>query len=426
MQRHSSLGLFDPSAVPLPEASLDDLNPLERERLRQIVDRYGGDQALLSLSDEELDGVLGFTVRQSPEGPTVPTLTGLLLVGRETSIRRLVPTHEVAFQVLEGTDVKVNDFYRAPLLRVLESFLDRFSARVVEEEIQVGLFRVPVPSYDMRAFREAIVNALVHRDYTRLGAVHVRLDDDGLSISNPGGFVEGVNLQNLLTVEPRPRNPRLADVIKRVGLSERTGRGVDLIYEGLLRYGRPAPDYSRSDRYGVVLRMSNAAADTEFLRMVVQEEERTNTRLPLDALLVLSRLREERRLGMATLSEVLQKSESRTRSILERLVEAGMVEARGSGRGRTYILSAQVYQRAGDKSRYVRQAGFDAIQQRQMVLQFLETQGKIKRSETAELCRISPYQATRLLNPLRPGKGHLLRAGSPLNTCAHASIRART
>jgi ATP-dependent DNA helicase RecG len=85
---------------------------------------------------------------------------------------------------------------------------------------------------------------------------------------------------------------------------------------------------------------------------------------------------------------------------MERLVEIGMIEARGTGRGRSYILSARVYRQAGDKSRYVRQAGFDPIQQRQMVLQFLEKHGRIRRSEVAELCRIGPFQATRLLAKL--------------------------
>jgi len=135
---------------------------------------------------------------------------------------------------------------------------------VEEDEIQVGLFRVPIPTFDKRSYREALLNALMHRDYTRLGAVHMRWESDGLVISNPGGFVEGVTLENLLVVEPKPRNPLLADVIKRIGLVERTGRGVDTIYQGLLRYGRPAPDYSRSDATTIVVRLSNAAADIPY------------------------------------------------------------------------------------------------------------------------------------------------------------------
>lgn len=75
----------------------------------------------------------------------------------------------------------------------------------------------------------------------------------------------------------------------------------------------------------------------------------------------------------------------------------------GVGRGRTYTLSAKVYRRAGQKAGYVRQTGFDPIQQEQMVLSYIEKHGKIKRAEAAELCRISPFQATRLLKRLTQG-----------------------
>jgi ATP-dependent DNA helicase RecG len=252
--RKSNFGLLDYSALPVSGASEADFDPLERERLRQMVERYSGDRALLTLSDEELDGALGLTSREGKR--RVPTVAGLLILGREAALRECLPTHEVAFQMLEGTQVRVNDFYRAPLLKTFERVMEQFEARVEEDEIQVGLFRVPIPTFDKRAFREAFVNALTHRDYTRLGAVHVRLEMDGLVISNPGGFVEGVTLDNLLVVEPKPRNLLLADTIKRIGLAERTGRGVDMIYEGLLRYGRPAPDYTRSDATTVVVRLS--------------------------------------------------------------------------------------------------------------------------------------------------------------------------
>jgi hypothetical protein len=46
----------------------------------------------------------------------VPTVAGLLILGREAALREHLPTHEVAFQVLDGTHVRVNDFYRTPLL----------------------------------------------------------------------------------------------------------------------------------------------------------------------------------------------------------------------------------------------------------------------------------------------------------------------
>lgn len=396
--RESNLGVLDYSALPVKSATLADFDPLERERLRQMIERYGGDRSLLALRDEEIDGALG--LRRNEGGNYLPTVAGLLILGRETSIREHLPTHEVAFQVLEGTQVKVNDFYRTPLLKLFERVLEQFEIRVEENEIQIGLFRVPIPNYDRRAFREALVNALIHRDYSRLGAVHIRWEDYGIVISNPGGFVEGVTLDNLLVVEPRPRNPLLADAIKRIGLAERTGRGVDLIYQGLLRYGRAAPDYQRSDSHSVVVRLPGGEADLDILRMVIEEENRRQSPLPIESLIALGQLRQKRRLDISTLALFIQRDEGIARSILEQLVEAGLVEAHGVKKGRTYTLSPQIYQQMGQPVDYIRQVGFDPIQQEQMILSYVKKYGRITRKGTMELCRLNEDQASRLLRKL--------------------------
>lgn len=408
-QRQADLGLLDYSALPVRDADVSAFDPLERERLRQVIARYGGDRNLLRLHDEELDGALRLV--ETIDGEAVPTVTGLLILGREEAIARHVPTHEVAFQVLEGTKIRVNDFYRAPLLRVFERVREQFRARISEDEMQVGLFRVPVPDYDERAFREALVNALTHRDYTRLGAVHVRMQPDSIVISNPGGFVEGVGLHNLLVVEPRPRNPALADAVKRIGLAERTGRGVDLIYEGLLRYGRPAPDYSRSDPHGVGVELAGGPADLGLLRVILEEEKRLDGALPVETLIALARLRHERRIDAVSVGVAIQRDESAARAVLERLVEAGLVEARGMGKHRTYTLSARIYREIGEPAGYVHQAGFDEIQQEQMVLQYVQKHGRITRRDAVQLCRLSKDQASRFLRNLSE-QGRLRKTGS--------------
>jgi len=408
VQRQADLGFMDYSSLPISGSTPEDFDPLERERLKQMIERYGGDRSLVGLSDTELDGALGFIRREN--GRQVLTAAGLLVLGKEAVLRERLPTHEVAFQVLEGTQVRANVFSRTPLLKTFERVLQQFEARIEEDEVQVGLFRVPVPNFEKRCFREAFVNALIHRDYTRLGAVHVRIESDALTISNPGGFVEGVTIKNLLVVEPRPRNPILADALKRIGLAERTGRGVDLIYQGMLRYGRPEPDYSRSDLNTVAVRLSSAAADIAFLRMILEAEERSGMGMPLDALIVLARLRKERRLGVSELTAAIQKDESATRSILERLTETGLVEAHGVKKGRTYTLSANVYRRMGQEAGYIRQAGFDTIQQEQMVIQYVRKHGRIRRQDAVDLCHIGAFQATRLLAKLVKG-GQLERVG---------------
>lgn len=396
--RLSQLGVQDVSRQPVPNAVLSDLDPLERGRLRRFIERSNGEPALLALSDEELDGVLGFTLRDGKA--TSVTLAGLLMIGSEESLRRLVPTHEVAFQVLEREEVRVNEFTREPLVRVVEWLEGNIAPWNREEELQVGLFRVSVPLVERRGFREAVANSLIHRDYTRTGAVHVRLQDDTLTVSNPGGFVEGVTVDNLLTTEPRPRNPWLADVLKRLGLVERTGRGVDLIYRGVLQYGRARPDYTRSDPSTVVLRLPVAAADLAFLRLITEEENRLQSPLPIDSLIALSLFREQRRVTRSELRQAIQKDEASATRALEALRERGFVQSHGRAKGTTYTLTSRVYALLGSRSEYVRQAGFDALQQEQMVAQYVREHGQIARADVMDLCGIGADQAKRLLRKL--------------------------
>ena len=235
-----------------------------------------------------------------------------------------MPAHEVAFQVLKGTKVEVNNFFHFPLIRTVEEIMTQFRARNREEEVMIGLFRMGIPDYSEQSVREAFLNAIIHRDYQRLGAVHFQWYEDKIEISNPGGFVEGVTLNNLLVTPPRPRNPRLADVFKRIGLVERTGRGIDTIFEGQLRYGRPIPDYGRTTEDNVMIILRGGKANLDFCKWVVEQE----------------------------------------------------------------------------KAGYVQMRGFEPIQQQEMIVQYLRAHRHIKRSEVAELCKLSPDQAKRLLQKL--------------------------
>lgn len=397
--REASRGTLDYSALVLPDATWDDLDPLEFERLRQTIRRNAGraDASLLTLPDDEVVKALG--LGEGDREVERLRVAALLLLGREDSIRRLLPTHEVAFQVLVGTRVPVNDFFRGPVIRVSDEVMTRFDARNEErEEFQIGGVRVGIPDYSRTAFREAVHNAMVHRDYTRLGAAHVQWHSDRIEVSNPGGFVEGVRLDNLLVTPPRPRNPVLADAFKRIGLVERTGRGIDTIFEGQLRYGRSAPDYSLSTSEGVHVLLPGGRANLPLARLIATHDTPERP-VGVDQLLLLNAARRERRLDAAHAAELIQKPEPAARAALERLVELGLLEARGD-RSRSYHLSAAAYREMGEPAGHTRVRNFEPIQQEQMVLQYVRAHGRITRREAAELCRTEPREATRLLRCL--------------------------
>lgn len=389
-------GVIDFARLPARGACWDDLDPLEFERVRRLATEASGraDQALAGLSDREIAHALG--TGQPDEEVSIGSL---LLFGKPDALRRFVPTHEAAFQVLRNLEVEVNDFLPSPLFRLAEELFERFKARNSQEELQSGLFRLAVPAYSETAFREAVANALTHRDYTRRGAVHVQWSEEQLEISSPGGLPEGVRLDNLLVTPPTPRNPVLADAFKRAGLVERTGRGINRMFAEQLRVGRPAPDYGRTTDQQVVAVLPGGEANLAMTHWV-HEQDRSDRPLTLTELQVLSELLTERRATTGELATLTQRTEAEVRTQLARMVDKGWVEARGERKGRTWHLSASVYRALESSAGYVRVRGFDRLQQDQMVLAYVEAHGRITRAETAELCALTPEQASRVLRRL--------------------------
>lgn len=398
--RLSELSLLDYSAQPLSGAVLEDFDSNERVRLRKIIqNRQGGEKNLLQLTDEELDRALRLVTEQ--DGQYVPTVTGMLLIGKEERLKQLMPTLRTDFQVLEGTTVRMNETMCCSLLDVFERIETYVNAWNPEREMEYGLFRIPIPEFDRNAFREGLVNAFCHRDYTMLGSVRVLIDDEGMTISSPGGFIDGVNLKNLLTVEPHGRNQVLADALKRVGLAEKTGRGIDRIYEGSIIYGRPWPDFSETTSRSVKLYIQRAKPDLSFAKMVADEQNRLGRTLSIYPLMILSALKNERRATVERLVEITNLTEARIRTSIENLVECGLIEAVGNGKTRTYILSAKVYREGDAAAEYVRQTGIDKIRYPELVVKLAKQQeGIVTKSDVCNLLKLTEPQAYMVLKQM--------------------------
>ena len=408
--RLSSLSQLDYSAQILLGATMDDLDGNERDRLRNIIKYRKGDKTLLELTDEELDKALQLVKEEV--GVLYPTVTGMLLLGKEDRIAELLPKAKAVFQVLEGTTVRKNEQTSKPLLATFEMFEEYMKAWNPEREMEYGLFRVPIPEFSEAAYREGLVNAFCHRDYTVIQAVRVAIEDEGLTISSPGGFIEGVNLKNLLTVEPHGRNPVLADALKRIGLAEKTGRGIDRIFEGSIVFGRPLPDYSETTSTYVKLFIQRAEPDLAFTKMISNEENRLGRSLSINSLLILSALQSQRRLTIAEIAEVTNIGEIRAKAVVEKLVEAGLVDASGNNKARFYILSSKVYKEQDNIVGYVRQTGIDAVKYEAWIMELIQKQGgKITRDNVVELLNVTPPQAYRLLKKMSD-KGRIKLVGS--------------
>lgn len=219
-------------------------------------------------------------------------------------------------------------------------------------------------------------------------------------------------MKNLLTVEPHGRNPVLADTLKRIGLAEKTGRGIDRIFEGSIVFGRPLPDYSETTSTYVKLFIQRAEPDLAFTKMISNEENRLGRSLPINSLLILSALQSQRRLTIAKIAEVTNIGEIRAKAVVEKLVEAGLVDASGNNKARFYILSSKVYKEQDNIVGYVRQTGIDAVKYEAWIMELIQKQGgKITRDNVVELLNVTPPQAYRLLKKMSD-KGRIKLVGN--------------
>ena len=129
---------------------------------------------------------------------------------------------------LDDAEFEGNIIY---LLKASLDFVKRNSKKMWKKG---QVYRIEYPEYPERAVQEALVNALIHRDYSVIGSeVHIDIYDDRLEIYSPGGMYDGTFVQDLnpLNVSSTRRNPIIADVFARMDLMERRGSGLRKIIE---------------------------------------------------------------------------------------------------------------------------------------------------------------------------------------------------
>ena len=143
-----------------------------------------------------------------------------------------------------------------------------------------------LPDISWQVARQAVLSALVHRDYFPHQSIHLTLHDGRAEITNSGGFTGGVTARNVLCHPPVRRNPLLADALQAIGLVDHAGLGVDRIYEEMLLLGKDLPRYDADESHVRLVLPTRSHAP--FVRFV-HEVRRGGGELGLDDLILLRR-----------------------------------------------------------------------------------------------------------------------------------------
>lgn len=375
-----SEGIIDWSAEFAEGVSYKDLSPIEIAHLKNTLKARKPGSDLLGLSDSDLLKALGIIRKDKV------TRAGVLFLCDRSILKERFPQHEVIYLYqTKETEIEKRVNFKLPLLAILEKLTDLISSRNPIRTIKIGLFHIDIPSYPEETFREAILNALCHRNYLEEGSIYVRHTPRQMVISNPGGFISGITPENILVHEPKQRNRHLAEILEKIGLVERAGIGRRRIFIPMLSFGKRAP-YYEADEHLVKLTLNNGSFD-ERMATFIAKKQKEGFEFSLDHLLLLSYMREHNEIDVGTFSKICQRPEAGARDILERvsLPPYNLLERRGKKKGVTYYLAKDVAKELIGKVAYSKVKGIDKIRHVEMIKSFVKEHGSISNQECRQL-----------------------------------------
>jgi len=287
-----------------------------------------------------------------------------------------------------GASLRDRAELEGPLPRLVEQ-ADRLVYEEMRRDAVVrGLVREEVPEFPPVVIREALVNAVAHRDYSLRGsAIQVRLYDDALEIESPGTLAGYVTVDRLREAQ-YSRNERIMDALQRLGLVEEAGQGIDRMLSEMEDALLDPPEFLELDS-SFLVRLRGTSVFTAEDRLWAAEFGDLN--LPADAKLALVYARRHGAIRNEDLRGLRGLDRDASRSVLQDLVARGLLEAVGRGRGARYVLGT-IAERAS--------AVTSLDSQLRVVLQHARRKGSVVNSDVRGLLDLDSGSARDALSEL--------------------------
>lgn len=369
----------DFSAGTVPQVGIDALDAVAVENFRSVWATRSGNAAIRGLSIAQLLSDAGLLI-----GGSV-TRAALILLGTEDALRQHLAAAEVVFEYRSSDGslpYQQRLEFRRGFFAWYEELWERINLRNDRQMVLDGLFRVELPTFDEAVVREALLNAISHRDYRRPGSVFVRQFPRRLEIVSPGGFPPGITPENVLERQ-EPRNRCIAEALSRCRLVERSGQGMDRIYERLIRNSQPRPDFSGTDDHQVSLTLHGEIGSPAFVRYLEKLGADRLESFTTRDYLVLDHVQHEEPVPDAL------------REHAKRLVDLGAIERVG----RRLLFSRALYGQLGERGTYTRKRGLDHDTNKALLLKHIRENAN-DGSPLADLVQVLPQLGQRKVQQL--------------------------
>jgi ATP-dependent DNA helicase RecG len=395
---------YDWSAEPSPER----LSTCDPAAIKSAHDHYRATRGRSVGSDLELVRRLGVAMDDGYD-PKLNQAGAVLLCEYEPTVERI----DIRVTEVEGATSFDRKTLAAPMITAFDAAWEMIDQHFPARQVVIGAQRRSERPIPERALREALVNAIMHRDYrmpqASIVALAIGRPADTFKVSSPGGFPEGVDESRLLAAHSRPRNRVLAEAMRILGLAEREGIGISAMYRTMLRDGHSSPDITAPSG-DVVCRLPGGRVD-EYVRGFFDALAATDSRFDEDVRshIAITELLNRTPLRAEGLAHAAQCSEEEAFEALRQLAEAGALERLLNG-SRSFRLTAAARAALDSRIKYKKRSALD--QRSELVRAYLEVNKDIGRAEVASLLSVGETRASAILSDLYNKHGLIKPVGA--------------
>jgi ATP-dependent DNA helicase RecG len=374
----------DFSAKIVPNITLDDIDNMavdnfkQRWAQKQQRDEYAAyskEKVLRSIGLLDDDGL---------------TYAALILFGKKEKIDRLLPDSEIIFEWRQDPKKIAHDFrknWRSPFFSIFDDIWESINARNIRFPYQDGLFQYEVYAFSEKPIREALLNAIAHRDYSIKGqSIFIKVSSEEFSIESPGGFPQGVTIENIL-VKSVWRNRSIAEVLEKAGLVERSGQGMDDIFRKTISEGKGIPNFRGTDSFTVRLNIPSQVKDPKFILFLEKIIREQQVSFSFEEILELEQIRQNQKLSFSEFKN--------------KFLENGIIEKIGKTKDAKYILSHKYYAHQGRVGLHTKLIGLPRDKYKELIIKHLERNKGYLRDLEDAIPELKTKNITNLLQELK-------------------------
>ena len=314
--------------------SIADLDEVAIKKMKESYVRKQKNPGFLQLSTEQV-----LTDLKLLDNGKLNYATLILLAKKEV-IHAKLPQSKTIWEFRNSEAQIHHDSREAvdePLFIAIESIWKLINQPTLNRKypVQSGAYIFDLYDFNEEVIREAVLNAIAHRDYTITSEAVVKQYPNKITITNPGGFPKGVTIENILTVSSTPRSRLMTEILEKTGLVERSGQGVDKIFSITLSEGKAEPDYKNSDMFQVSLTLRTEIIDKAFHVFISQyQNSEKEPKLGVEQIITLCKIR----------NGIVQNLKT---EIVSQLEKSGLIE-KVSGHTNRYTLSQEYHALVND------------------------------------------------------------------------------